>query len=57
MCVKIILGKLFLEDCDVLLLDELINFLDIKYIDWLIKFLNGFNKVFIVVSYDEYFLR
>lgn len=54
---KIILGKLLLEDCDVLLLDEPTNFLDIKHIDWLIKFLNGFSKAFIVVSHDEYFLR
>ncbi|WP_025724654.1 ABC-F family ATP-binding cassette domain-containing protein [Acholeplasma granularum] len=53
---KIILGKLLLEEADVLLLDEPTNFLDIKHIEWLIKFLNGFNKAFIVVSHDEYFL-
>lgn len=54
---KIILGKLLLEDSDILLLDEPTNFLDIKHIEWLIKFLNGITKTFLVVSHDEYFLR
>jgi len=54
---KVILGKLLLEECDVLLLDEPTNFLDIKHIDWLVKFLNSFPKAFIVVSHDEDFLK
>jgi len=54
---KIILGKLLLEDSDVLLLDEPTNFLDVKHIEWLTKFLNGYEKAFIVVSHHEGFLK
>jgi len=54
---KLILAKLLLENSDILLLDEPTNFLDIKHIEWLIKFLNGLTKTFIVVSHDEYFLK
>jgi ATPase subunit of ABC transporter with duplicated ATPase domains len=43
---KIILGKLLLENADVLLLDEPTNFLDVKHIEWLTKFLNGYDKAF-----------
>jgi ATPase subunit of ABC transporter with duplicated ATPase domains len=53
---KIILGKLLLENADVLLLDEPTNFLDVKHIEWLTKFLNGYDKAFIVVSHHEEFL-
>ncbi len=54
---KLILGKLLLQDADILLLDEPTNFLDVKHIEWLIKFLNGLTKTFIVVSHDELFLK
>ncbi len=54
---KIILGKLLLEESDVLLLDEPTNFLDVKHIEWLTKFLNGYEKAFIVVSHHEGFLK
>ena len=53
---KIILGKLLLEDADVLLLDEPTNFLDVRHIEWLSKFLNNYQKAFIVVSHHEEFL-
>ncbi|MCD4826313.1 MAG: ATP-binding cassette domain-containing protein [Acholeplasmataceae bacterium] len=53
---KIILGKLLLENADVLLLDEPTNFLDVKHIEWLTKFLNSYDKAFIVVSHHEEFL-
>lgn len=53
---KIILGKLLLEDADVLLLDEPTNFLDVRHIEWLTKFLNAYQKAFIVVSHHEEFL-
>ncbi len=54
---KIILGKLLLEDSDVLLLDEPTNFLDVKHIEWLTKFLNNYEKAFIVVSHHEGLLK
>jgi len=54
---KIILGKLLLEDADVLLLDEPTNFLDVRHIEWLTKFLNSYEKAFIVVSHHEGFLK
>ncbi len=54
---KIILGKLLLEESDVLLLDEPTNFLDVKHIEWLSKFLNNYQKAFIVVSHHEGFLK
>ncbi len=54
---KVILAKLLLEEADVLLLDEPTNFLDIKHIDWLSKFLNDYEKTFIVVSHHEEFLQ
>ncbi len=53
---KIILAKLLLSDADVLLLDEPTNFLDVRHIDWLAKFLNAYEKSFIVVSHHEGFL-
>ncbi len=53
---KIILGKLLLEDADILLLDEPTNFLDVRHIEWLTKFLNSYQKAFIVVSHHEEFL-
>jgi ATPase subunit of ABC transporter with duplicated ATPase domains len=54
---KIILGKLLLEEADVLLLDEPTNFLDVKHIEWLAKFLNNYEKAFIVVSHHEAFIK
>ncbi len=54
---KIILGKLLLEESDVLLLDEPTNFLDVKHIEWLTKFLNNYEKAFIVISHHEGFLK
>lgn len=54
---KLILAKLLLEEADVLLLDEPTNFLDVEHVEWLIKFLNGFKKTFIVISHDEEFLK
>ncbi len=54
---KIILGKLLLEESDVLLLDEPTNFLDVKHIEWLTKFLNNYEKAFVVVSHHEGFLK
>lgn len=54
---KIILGKLLLEENDVILLDEPTNFLDIQHVDWLSKFLKDYQKAFLVISHNESFLR
>lgn len=54
---KLILGKLLLQDCDVLILDEPTNFLDEIHVEWLSKFLKAYDKTFIVVSHDEVFLH
>lgn len=55
--VKLMLSKLLLSELDVMLLDEPTNFLDIEHIDWLIKYLNGFKKTFLVISHDTKFLN
>ena len=54
---KVYLAKLLLDAPDVLLMDEPTNFLDIEHIEWLAKFLNGFDKAFVVISHDESFIR
>jgi ATPase subunit of ABC transporter with duplicated ATPase domains len=54
---KTMLAKLLLEQPDVLLLDEPTNFLDKEHIEWLAKYLNGFDGSFILVSHDFLFLN
>ena len=54
---KVYLAKMLLEGHDVLLMDEPTNFLDASHIEWLIKFLNSYEKAFIVISHDEYFIK
>lgn len=54
---KVFLAKMLLEDNDVLLMDEPTNFLDKNHVEWLIKYLNGYKKAFVVISHDEYFIR
>ncbi|MEG1705454.1 MAG: ABC-F family ATP-binding cassette domain-containing protein [Clostridia bacterium] len=53
---KVILGKLLLENPDVLILDEPTNFLDIEHIEWLTSYIKGFEGACIVVSHDYNFL-
>lgn len=55
--VKVMLTKLLLSELDIMLLDEPTNFLDIEHIDWLIKYLNGFEKTYMVISHDTKFLN
>ena len=54
---KVYLAKLLLDAPDVLLMDEPTNFLDVEHIEWLAKFLNAFDKAFVVISHDEAFIR
>ena len=48
--------RLLLSGADVLLLDEPTNHLDVHAVEWLEKFLSDFNKAFVLISHDRYFL-
>ena len=50
------LAKLLLTDSDVLLLDEPTNHLDINSVEWLEEFLTTYEKAFVIISHDRYFL-
>ena len=53
---KLMLSRMLLTENDIMLLDEPTNFLDIEHVDWLVKYLNGFKKTFLVISHDAAFL-
>ena len=52
----VILGKILLENPDILLLDEPSNHLDVASIEWLESFLKAYKGTVIVISHDRYFL-
>ena len=54
---KVFLGKLLLEECDCILLDEPTNFLDVAHIEWLTKYLQSYPKSFVVITHDYQFAR
>ena len=53
---KLMLAKLLLKELDLMLLDEPTNFLDVEHVDWLVKYLTGYKKAFLVISHDTAFL-
>jgi ATP-binding cassette, subfamily F, member 3 len=53
---RVLLAKLILQQPDVLMLDEPTNHLDLPSIEWLEKYLSGYNGAVIIVSHDRYFL-
>ena len=54
---KLFLGKMLLEEKDVLLMDEPTNFLDVKQVDWLKNYLKEYPGAFLVISHDREFLK
>ncbi len=53
---RLSLARVLLSDANLLLLDEPTNHLDIESISFLEGFLRDYNKSFIVISHDRYFL-
>ncbi|MEP6703301.1 MAG: ABC-F family ATP-binding cassette domain-containing protein, partial [Acidobacteriota bacterium] len=48
--------RLLLSGTDVLLLDEPTNHLDVNAVEWLENFLQDFDRAYVVISHDRYFL-
>ena len=53
---RALLGRLLLEEPDLLILDEPTNHLDISAVEWLEKFLETFSGAVLAVSHDRYFI-
>lgn len=53
---RVLLGKMILQNPDILLLDEPTNHLDLPSIEWIEKYLQGYPGTVIIVSHDRYFL-
>lgn len=52
----VVLGKLLIDNPDIMLLDEPTNHLDMESIEWLEAYLRSYNGIVIIVSHDRYFL-
>lgn len=52
----VILGKILLQNPDILLLDEPSNHLDLETMEWLEAYLKDYKGIVIIVSHDRYFL-
>lgn len=55
--VKISLLSLLVSESDILILDEMTNFLDIKAIEAVEKVLATYSGILIFVSHDQYFVQ
>jgi ATP-binding cassette subfamily F protein 3 len=50
------MARLLLANSDVLLLDEPTNHLDVQAVEWLENFLANYDKTYVIISHDRYFL-
>ncbi len=50
------MARLLLSSADLLLLDEPTNHLDVNAVEWLEDFLRAYDKPYVVISHDRYFL-
>ena len=50
------MARLLLSSPDVLLLDEPTNHLDVQAVEWLENFLANYDKTYVIISHDRYFL-
>ncbi len=50
------MARLLLSDADVLLLDEPTNHLDVNAVEWLEEHLQTYERSFVIISHDRYFL-
>lgn len=50
------MARLLLANADVLLLDEPTNHLDVQAVEWLENFLQSYDKTYVIISHDRYFL-
>lgn len=53
---RVVLGKILLEQPDILMLDEPSNHLDMDSIEWLEEFLKEYKGTVLIISHDRYFL-
>ncbi len=50
------MARLLLANADILLLDEPTNHLDVQAVEWLETFLQSYDKTYVIISHDRYFL-
>ena len=50
------MARLLLSNADILLLDEPTNHLDVSAVEWLENFLQTYDKSYVIISHDRYFL-
>lgn len=53
---RVLLGKMILQQPDILLLDEPTNHLDLPSIEWIERYLQSYAGTIIIVSHDRFFL-